>query len=106
MTPHRLPLPLPDHPVHGWCLYLNDRWDGENPQEQDELGFIVYADKNSAFVGLARELRLRLSYFEAGKWYGGDLETRWYPMPVRWYADGHLIDSNNREQWPDGDILI
>ena len=56
----RLTLPLPGHPVCGWCLYLNDRWEGECPQEEDELGFLVYADKDSAYAGLARQLQLRL----------------------------------------------
>ena len=102
MNIHRLPLPLPDHPAHGWCLYLSDRWDGECPQEQDELGFLVYADEASAYAALARELRLRLKYFEEGRWHGGSLETRWYPMPVLWFADGHLLDSTNSEQWPMG----
>lgn len=101
MTPHRLPLPPPGQRVPGWCLYLNDRWDGECPQQQDELGFLVYADKDSAYAALAEELRSRLRYFDEGRWHGAGLETGWYPMEVTLFDDGHLWDAANSEQWPD-----
>lgn len=100
MKIHRLSLPPPDRPVRGWCLYLNDRWDGECPQEQDELGFVVYADEDSAYAALARELRSRHEAFEAGELHGALLQCQWYPMPVLWFADGHMVDGTNSEQWP------
>jgi hypothetical protein len=102
MKIERLSLPTPGQRVRGWCLYRNDRWNGECPQEEDELGFFVYADKDSAWAALARELRVRLEYYEAGKCHGAELETGWYPMEVTWFDDGHLIDATNSEQWPAG----
>lgn len=100
MKIERLSPPPPGQRVQGWCLYLNDRWDGECPQEEDDLGFLVYADKDSAYAALARELRLRLDHYEAGKWHGAQLETGWYPMEVTWFDDGHMIDSTSSEHWP------
>lgn len=98
----RLTLPPPGQRVQGWCLYRNDRWDGECPQEEDELGFLVYADKESAYAALARELRLRLELHEAGRWLGAELETGWYPMEVTLFDDGHMWDGADSEQWPSG----
>lgn len=100
MKIQRLSLPPPGQRVRGWCLYRNDRWDGECPQQEDELGFLVYADKDSAYAALACELRLRLEYYEAGKRHGAELETGWYPMEVTLFDDGHLWDGANSEQWP------
>jgi len=73
---------------------------GSVHQQEGELGFVAYADKDSAYAALAMELRLRLEYYEAGKWHGVQLETGWYPMEVTWFDDGHMIDSNTSEQWP------
>lgn len=102
MEIQRLSPPTPGQRVQGWCLYRNDRWDGECPQQEDELGFLVYADKDSAYAALACELRLRLEYYEAGKWHGAGLETGWYPMEVTLFDDGHLWDGANSEKWPSG----
>ncbi len=74
------------------------------PNRRTNSAFLVYADKDSAYAALARELRLRLEHFEAGKWQGGELETGWYPMEVTLFDDGHLWGAADSEQWPSGRI--
>lgn len=53
MKIQRLSLPPPGQRVRGWCPDRNDRWDGECPQQEDEPGFLVYADEESAYAALA-----------------------------------------------------
>lgn len=97
---HRLSLPPAGQSLRGWCLYEDDRWDGPCPQESDEHGFLVYADEVSAYAALAREMKRRCSWFEERKLHGGALRCLWYPMRVTWFADGHLVDETNSEQFP------
>ena len=49
MKIERLSPPPPGHRVQGWCLYRNDRWDGECPQQEDELGFVVQTVCQNSF---------------------------------------------------------
>lgn len=85
--------------MRGWCLYLDDRWDGLCPQE-DEKGFLVYASEASAYAAVVREVRARCDAFDAGQISRGDVRCFWHPMQVSLFADVHIFDDTNSEHYP------
>jgi hypothetical protein len=98
----RLSPPAEGATLSSWCLYEDDRWDGPVPQEYDDKGRIVYANRKTAFRGLAREMRRRHELFEAGKLPGGYLACRWYPREVTYQPNGWVIDETGAEFDPKG----
>jgi hypothetical protein len=86
----RLGRPPEGQAVRGWCLFEDDRWDGPTPQEWDDLGWWVYPDRESTFLGLARELRRRCDLFDAGQLFGPQLACAWYPEQVTYLSDGYV----------------
>jgi hypothetical protein len=90
----RLKPPPHGQVVRGWCLYDNDRWHGPTPQEWDDLGWWVYPDPESTFLGLARELRRRCDLFDAGHLFGPNLVCAWYPEQVTYLSDGYVRDDS------------
>lgn len=100
MTIPRLDPPPEGHTVQGWCLYQDDRWDGPVPHDWDEHGWLVYPDRATAYVGLARELRRRCDLFDAGQLHGEALACTWYPVEVSHLPDGCVRDETGAEFEP------
>ena len=96
----RLNPPPEGEVLHGWCLYEDDHWDGPVPQDYDDEGWRVYPDCETAFRGLAREMRHRCELFGAGKFAGSHLAISWYPREVTYLANGWVVDETGAEFEP------
>ena len=99
----RIACPPEGKTAAGWCLYENDRWDGPAPQEWDDDGWFVYADRATALRALAKELRNRCDRFDAGLLQGEELNPIWYPEKVTYLSNGWVVDETGAEfkpGWP------
>lgn len=100
MSLPRLRPPAEPWTVDGWCLYQDDRWTGPVPHEWDEEGWWVYPDRESAFAGLAREMRRRCDEFEAVRLCPGELACHWYPKKITYLSNGWVRDETQAEFEP------
>ena len=100
MDIQRLQRPPGGQAIDGWCLYEDDQWDGPGPMESDESGWVVYREKMSTYVALAREMRNRCDLFAAGLCAGEHLRCNWYPVRVSLFPDGRIRDEFNSEHFP------
>lgn len=96
----RLNPPPEGQTLNGWCLYQDDRWDGPVPHDWDEQGWLVYPDSDTAYAGLAREMRRRCDLFDTGEQHGSGLACSWYPVEVTYLPNGWVRDETGAEFAP------